>query len=377
MGYTRGHGKIRTARLSFKLPNGGSRDALTGLPMPIFQMTDDAILDVSETKFAAEGVLERSKLQRLLRARIDVISEDTLVIAEEFGDWEDSKRRIDLLGVDRDANLVVIELKRTESGGHMELQALRYAAMVSTMTFDKALEVYADYLKVRKSGLDARASLLEFLDWEEPNDEAFNTDVRIVLASAEFSKELTTAVLWLNERELDVRCVRVKPYTHNGSLLLDVQRIIPLPEAAAYITGVREKSRKERVARESSKDFTKFDVSINGTTTEQLAKRHAILRVVKHLCASGVTPEEVADALPWRSIKRLFLSAEGEVDIASVLRESFDVDRYFCKPDDLIHTSGKTYAFTKQWGTRTEEAIATLLKAFPNKGIVCAPSNTQ
>jgi len=31
---------------------------------------------------------------------------------------------------------VAIELKRTEDGGHMELQSTRYAAMVSTMTFD-------------------------------------------------------------------------------------------------------------------------------------------------------------------------------------------------------------------------------------------------
>ena len=51
-----------------------------------------------------------------------------LVVAEEFGDWEESKRRIDLLGLDRDATLVVIELKRTDDGGHMELQAIRYAA---------------------------------------------------------------------------------------------------------------------------------------------------------------------------------------------------------------------------------------------------------
>jgi len=64
-----------------------------------------------------------------------------LVVSEEFGDWEDSRRRIDLLGIDKAANLVVIELKRTEDGGHMELQAIRYAAMVSKMTFDRLVEV--------------------------------------------------------------------------------------------------------------------------------------------------------------------------------------------------------------------------------------------
>lgn len=44
------------------------------------------------------------------------------------------------------ANLVVIELKRTEEGGRMELQAIRYAAMVSTMTFDQAANIFEQYL---------------------------------------------------------------------------------------------------------------------------------------------------------------------------------------------------------------------------------------
>ena len=45
-----------------------------------------------------------------------------MVIEEEFGDWEDSLRRIDLLCLNRKAQLVVLELKRTEDGGHMELK---------------------------------------------------------------------------------------------------------------------------------------------------------------------------------------------------------------------------------------------------------------
>lgn len=87
----------------------------------------------------------RSRSERtcngLLKQHVEVIAPDTLIIAEEFCEWDESKRRIDLLGPDRDANLVVIELKRTEDGGHMELQAILYAATVSAMTFSKAVEV--------------------------------------------------------------------------------------------------------------------------------------------------------------------------------------------------------------------------------------------
>ena len=68
----------------------------------------------------------------------------------------------------------------------------------------------------------------------------------MILASAEFSKELTTTVMWLNDRELDIRCIRMKPYLDQDKLLVDVQQVIPLPEAAAYQIQIREKERKER-----------------------------------------------------------------------------------------------------------------------------------
>ncbi|KAF0247035.1 MAG: hypothetical protein FD180_152 [Planctomycetota bacterium] len=216
--------------------------------MAIYEITADKLRKIEETTFSAAKVRERADLQRLLRSQIEIISPDTLVIAEEFGEWEDSKRRIDLLGLDKDANLVVFELKRTEDGGHMELQALRYAAMVSTMTFEKVVDVYAAYL-TRNGGGEARAKVLEFLGWEEPDEEKFAQDVRIVLVSAEFAKEVTTAVMWLNERELDIRCIRIRPYSDSGRVLVDVQQVIPLPEAADYVVKVREKEGKERLAR--------------------------------------------------------------------------------------------------------------------------------
>ncbi|EDL59264.1 DUF4268 domain-containing protein [Gimesia maris] len=214
--------------------------------MAIYEITADSLRELKETSYAKAGVKERNDLQRLLRMQVEVISPDTLVIAEEFGEWTEGSRRIDLLGVDKDANLVVIELKRTDDGGHMELQAIRYAAMVSAMTFDRAVEVFSGYLNKISSTTDAREALLEHLDWSEPDEDRFAQDVRIILASAEFSRELTTAVLWLNERDLDIRCMRMKPYQDGEKILIDVQQIVPLPEASAYTVQVREKERRER-----------------------------------------------------------------------------------------------------------------------------------
>ncbi|MBA7592725.1 hypothetical protein ES708_34918 [subsurface metagenome] len=140
----------------------------------------------------------------------------------------------------------MIELKRTEDGGHMELQSIRYAAMVSTMTLEKAVEVYGTFL--HKIGIDSEPekSILEFLGWEEVDEEAFAQDVRIILVSAEFSKELTTSVMWLNERDMNIRCIRLKPYRYNNRVVVDIQQVIPLPEAEEYTVKIREKTQKER-----------------------------------------------------------------------------------------------------------------------------------
>src|SRR2546423_2375184 len=217
--------------------------------MALYEITSENLKPITPTTFDQAGLRERTDLQRLLRKQIDVILPDTLVIAEEFGEWDESKRRIDLLGLDKDANLVVIELKRTEDGGHMELQAIRYAAMVSKMTFEKAVDIYGDYLSKGGSDTDARTAILEFLEWEEPKEDSFAQVVRIVLVSANFSKEVTTAVLWLNEHDLDIRCFRLTPYNDNGRVFVVVQQIIPLPEVADYQIQIGQKEQSERRGR--------------------------------------------------------------------------------------------------------------------------------
>jgi hypothetical protein len=339
----------------------------------IYELTRESIRSVDEASFGVLGLKEREDLQRLLRERLEVIAPETKLIAEEFGSWEESYRRIDLLGLDRSANLVIIELKRTQDGGHMELQAIRYAAMVSTMTFDQVVEAHAGYLRRQGSDADPRCAILEFLGWTEPNEEEFARTMRIILVSADFSRELTTSVLWLNQRDLDIRCVRLKPYRLDGRMLVDVQQVIPLPEAAEYQVRVREKIRKEQIARETNRDYTRYDVTLEADVYPGQPKRYAIFRVVRHLCERGVSPEEISPLLPrgpgsWRAI-------EGEVDaetyraLQGTASPTFDPKRWFCADGEVIHAGGRTYALTNQWGADTAPTLRRLVGTFPTYSI--------
>ena len=158
--------------------------------MTIYKIAGESLVSLVETQFDTEGILERKHLQKMLRTQIQTLSPDLMVIAEEFGHWTESSRRIDLPWIDLEGNLVVVEIKRTDDGGHMDLQAIRYASMISAMRFEQLVAAHENHLQ--KLGEDQEAaqnSILEFLHWDEPHDDLFPHEyVRIVLASANFSK---------------------------------------------------------------------------------------------------------------------------------------------------------------------------------------------
>ena len=152
--------------------------------MPLYQVNTGRLTAVQPTTFVAEKVLERKDLQQLLRADISSLGDDLMVIGEEFGDWEDSKRRIDLLCLDKQAGLVVVELKRTEDGGHMELQAIRYAAMVASMTLERAIASHARFLGGDDAKVRATKEILEFLEADSADEIELTGEVRIILNPA-------------------------------------------------------------------------------------------------------------------------------------------------------------------------------------------------
>jgi len=321
--------------------------------MPLYRYSDRRFQKVEETSFGTQGILERFDLQVALRDQIDVICPDCLVVSEEFSEWDDSRRRIDLLAVDKSANLVVVELKRNETGEHMDLQAIRYASMVSTLTFKRAVEIYRDYLA--KLGVlgDAEQKLLGFLGWDEALEDDFALEVRITLVSSDFSKELTTAVMWLNERDLDIRCVRLVPYKYNQDVLVDVQQVIPLPEAESYQVRIRQQSDERREARLLGRDRTRYlfkGVAYN--------KRNIVLAVIMDWINTNKPPtfEALLDAFPQetrrgglfvpfeeateifkrKNIKRHFLDSS-----LTTSRTVIDRTRYF-SVTSLLHDSGKS-----------------------------------
>lgn len=333
----------------------------------LYDLTEGSLTAVAKTSFQTEKVLERTHLQAAIRDNIGVLGDDLLVIAEEFGDFEATHRRIDLLCVDKSARLVVVELKRTEDGGHMELQALRYAAMISVMTFDDVAKTFATHLtKTEGVPVDSEQARARLIEWLDDGDEepVVPRQVAIVLASADFSQEVTTTVLWLNEfYGMDIRCVRLSPYNLDGRLLLDVQHVIPLPEAAELTVKLKKREAAVKKAAESAKDFTKFVIRTPTEQSAPLPKRHAMLRMVQAVHDAGVTCDQIAAVLPaskFRAIDGPIPEGESLWDamVAQLGLKADQDGRWHLQapfPDgDMV------WVLHNNWGTRTQEFLDAL-----------------
>lgn len=363
--------------------------------MAIYRMlTDDGqkkITPLQRKEFAEIGLREREDLQASLVPHIEAISPATLIISEEFrlATWKDSNLRIDLLGIDKNADIVVIELKRTEEAGYAELQAIRYAALVATLTFEKVTEIYGDFLKQGNHGqsnecidneeeddADPKQQILDFLGWDEANEDDFAQKTRIVLASADFSQELTTSVMWLNDSGLDIRCVRLQPYVHDNDVLLDIQTIIPLPEASDYQVAQKEKRQSVHNARERKRDYTKYNMTIDGEKFTFLGARDIVRTLIKWAnLDEDIDAEAVGEIIRHQRLMGEFLTRP---EIEDQIRNSkpSDPKRYFLEDEEILRWNGHTYVFWNNWKTTSAVEIAEKFKnRFPRLGIEIAESS--
>ena len=203
---------------------------------------------VNPATFIELNIWERKHIQEWIRQAPEILGEELLVVSIEFDRFDNSNDRLDVLAIDRQGNLVVIELKRDSFASYADLQSIRYAAMVSSMTIEKLLPYYMGYqkkyLQIDHPTRDGSiTNIQEFVN--KDNFQELSNKPRIILCSEDFSQELTTTVLWLNQNGLDVSCVRIKPHRIGDKVAIVPTKIIPLQEAKQYLIDIQKKEETE------------------------------------------------------------------------------------------------------------------------------------
>ncbi|WP_205544159.1 endonuclease NucS domain-containing protein [Rubrobacter indicoceani] len=200
------------------------------------------------------GLLERFDIQEWIAVSPEILGEDLLIIAKEYRLL--SGIRMDLLAVDRNASLVIVELKRDDSGNAVEWQAIKYASYCSNFTSEQIFSFYTNYF-----GEDVETAQEKIEEFVHEDLSHLNQNQRIILVAREFHSDVASAVLWLRDYGLDIVCIRLRPYVDSdNSLFITPAVIIPLPEARDYIERRENKRRDEKQV----SDFGKFYATDKG-----------------------------------------------------------------------------------------------------------------
>jgi len=212
-----------------------------------------SITELNQAKFSDLDLRERFDIQEWIEKTPSILGEVFLIIAKEYE--LPSRSRLDLLAIDKQANLVVIELKRDDSGSNVDWQSIKYTSYCSNFTHEEIFHIYAEYLEANED--EAQLKIESFIEVEL---EKLNESQRIVLASKEFHSDVASAVLWLRDFGIDIQCVKFELFVdHNNDLFINSSTIIPLPEAKDYIKRKETKTKEKTLSKRSSFEKSSYD----------------------------------------------------------------------------------------------------------------------
>jgi len=217
--------------------------------------SENRINRLEEKTFSDLGFKEREHLQEWISKDPECLGEDLLIIQKEFDGFQDTRERLDLLGMDKQGNLVIIENKLDDTGRDVTWQAIKYASYCSSLSKDDIRSIFQDFLDKHRANQSAEELISEFLEKEDFSEVQLNqgTAQRIVMIAASFRKEVTSTVLWLMNFNIRIQCFKVTPYTFNDQLFLNFDQILPVKDAQEYSISMASKAQEEIATQENLK----------------------------------------------------------------------------------------------------------------------------
>lgn len=181
------------------------------------------------------GRVTEAQLESWLIANPELAGEPLLVLGSQLAEFAEDKDRLDVLAVDRQGEIVLIELKVDGAFKLTDLQALAYAAGYSALPpshFAEILRKRWEKQDVQGASTElARDKIVEFVDvLDEFEEWQPSKRVRIKLIAPGYPKRVLHTVKWLGDvYGMPIEAIQVQLYEDDEQRLeLTFERLLPL-----------------------------------------------------------------------------------------------------------------------------------------------------
>ena len=213
--------------------------------MLIFDKKNKKLSKFDESSLNKEKLLERSDLQKAIVNSWDAFRNEigfssAILIGEEIKPDNSTQDSLDILAFDsEDSSLLVVELKRDRNKLHL-LQAISYAAMVSSKTKDEIIDIS------KRQKTSEHEELLELLETTD-----ISSDIKIILLAESYHPEVIITADWLKTYGISIYAFALDVHTDGDNTYFHVDQRYPLKE----LTEVYE-SRKKTNSQSKLKSLT-------------------------------------------------------------------------------------------------------------------------
>ena len=241
--------------------------------MAIFRLKEDKLVVAKETNIELESHLE----DWLENSPSAVIQDELLWIGRQTS-AADEKRTIfpDLFGVDSKGNLVIVELKRSQTPREVVAQLLEYAAWASELSDVQIHEIAKDYFKTREEFQEKTFddAFREAFDMPDDNDiPLLNQKLRLFIVAEEIPRQIIRVCQFLRTSyKMDIGCIVVSKFqTESGDEIVSTETkvgdedIVTSKKRHQRISQTSrwsgDKLEQEQVVSEAVQEFTSGDPS--------------------------------------------------------------------------------------------------------------------
>jgi hypothetical protein len=154
-------------------------------------------IDASLKKIELGGFDLEERLEEILNADISMVSPNWMVIGRQVRTTSD--KYVDLLCIDRDGNLVVVELKRKSMEREIIAQVLDYGSWANTLKQEDIIRIFDAYRKKyfpSQTSLSVDKAFCTYFSVKEMPEE-LNESHELVIVGAEFSAPTERIVNYL------------------------------------------------------------------------------------------------------------------------------------------------------------------------------------
>ncbi|GAA5504168.1 endonuclease NucS [Deinococcus xinjiangensis] len=170
---------------------------------PVFMPVEMAIwkLGTKPEPVQLSGLDQESTLENALKADLSIVDPDLMLLATQV--QTDHGKRIDVLAMDRQGDLVILELKRDKTPREVVTQALDYAAWIKTLSAEKIEEIYA----AAHPDTDLPTGFADAFGTPEQYPEAINLRQRMIIVASSLDAITERIVAYLSEFGVPVNAV--------------------------------------------------------------------------------------------------------------------------------------------------------------------------